>query len=73
MNTQNNSPILEAAEILGGISQLAKACGVSPQAAHKWVNTQVPATRCLQIEGLTGGKVTRYRLRHDLFGDAPGQ
>jgi DNA-binding transcriptional regulator YdaS (Cro superfamily) len=31
----------------------------------------VPADRCLPIERATGGAVTRYDLRPDIFGDAP--
>lgn len=30
-----------------------------------------PAHHCLAIEEATGGKVTRYQLRPDVFGPAP--
>ena len=75
MDTQDNSPIIKAAEILGGIAKLASICKITPQAAHKWVNTQVPANRCIQIEQATNGAVTRYELRPDVFGspDSPDQ
>jgi len=68
MNTLENTPIKKAAEILGGFSELAIACGVTQQATYKWLWKQVPASRCLQIETLTKGKISRYELRPDVFG-----
>jgi DNA-binding transcriptional regulator YdaS (Cro superfamily) len=69
MNIENLTPIEKAAQVVGGISQLAAACEVSPQAVHKWIKTKSPAERCIQIELATEGKVTRYELRPDVFGE----
>lgn len=54
-----------------GISNLAKACDVSPQAVHKWLENGVPAERVLEVEKLTG--ISRHELRPDVFGDPPGK
>lgn len=58
---------LEQAIELCGVSGLAKACGVSPQAVHKWRVNGVPPERVLAIEGATLGRVTRHELRSDLY------
>jgi DNA-binding transcriptional regulator YdaS (Cro superfamily) len=68
METTQQNPVEQAALILGGVDELAKACGVSVQAAYKWINKRAPADRCLQIETLTKQQVTRYDLRPDIFG-----
>ena len=54
-----------ASKILGGNAPLARALGVSPQAVGQWLRDQrtVPPERCVQIETLTEGKVTRRDLR----------
>jgi len=49
-------------------AELAAACGVSYESVRKWRKNGVPADRCLQIEQITEGKVTRADLRPDLFG-----
>jgi DNA-binding transcriptional regulator YdaS (Cro superfamily) len=65
-----NLSISNAVEIVGGKSALATLCGVTPQAVFKWVDkNKAPADRCIQIEKLTKGKVTRYDLRPDVFGN----
>jgi DNA-binding transcriptional regulator YdaS (Cro superfamily) len=68
MENTHINPVEQAASILGGVDELAKACGVSPQAAYKWIKKRAPADRCLEIESLTGHQVTRYDLRPDVFG-----
>lgn len=54
---------------------LAASIGTSPaylwQMASGWRGRRVPAERCLAIEQATGGAVTRYELRPDIFGQAP--
>ena len=56
-----------AAEIVGGQTALAKACGVTVQAVSQWVRgiRPVPVERCADIERVTGGTVTRRDLRPD--------
>ena len=44
---------------------------VTPQAVHNWIVRGVPAERCLAIENATGGAITRYELRPDVFGQPP--
>lgn len=68
MDNINLTPIKKAAEIMGGLSNLAACCGVTPQAVFKWINKRAPADRCIQIETATKGQVTRYELRPDVFG-----
>lgn len=41
---------------------------ITSQAVSQWV--KVPAERCLTIEKESQGKVTRYQLRPDVYGDA---
>lgn len=64
---------LERAVSLCRLAGLAKACGVSPQAVHKWLRSGIPAERVLDVERATvpqeGGapRVTRHELRPDLY------
>ncbi|MDE2441084.1 MAG: helix-turn-helix domain-containing protein [Betaproteobacteria bacterium] len=70
METKTNSPISLAVSAVGGMPALAKGCGVSVQAVHKWIKLgRPPAERCIEIELLTGGRISRYRLRPDVFGE----
>lgn len=46
----------------GGRSGLAKRLGVTPSAIGNWKKRGVPVEHCLEIEILTGGKVTRKQL-----------
>lgn len=48
-----------------GVAKLAEECGVSPQAAHKWLKKQIPAERVLEIERLVG--VAREAIRPDIY------
>ncbi|MDY7578161.1 helix-turn-helix domain-containing protein [Herbaspirillum sp. RTI4] len=62
--------ILKACRLVGGQSKLAKALGISPQAVQQWVSRQfAPACRCRAIETATLGRVSRFELRPDIFGD----
>ena len=51
--------------------EFAARLGVSQGLVHQWVKgrTRITAERCIQIERVTGGAVTRHILRPDLFGD----
>lgn len=55
----------EAISLLGGLSAFSKKIGVKPPTAHGWLNKdeEVPIKRCVQIEKLTNGAVTRKDLR----------
>lgn len=63
------SALGRAIESAGGVAALARALGVTSQAISQW--DKVPANRVLQVEILTHGKVSRYALRPDIFGDHP--
>lgn len=68
------NPIRRALQAVGGKqSELASRISVTPQALNQWVNgvRPVPAERCIAIEQATGGAVTRYELRPDVFGAGP--
>lgn len=63
-----NKQLLKACKIVGSQEKLAKELGVSRQAVQQWCQTKLPATRVRAVERLTGGLVTRYKLRPDVFG-----
>lgn len=71
---ESSSPIQRAIEIVGP-AELARAIGVKPQfvTALGKGERPVPPGRCLAIEEATGGRVTRYELRPDVFGAPPGR
>ena len=50
----------------GGVTALARAINVTPQAISQW--DRVPAERAIAVEQATKGKVTRQELRPDVFG-----
>lgn len=66
----NTKPITKAVDVAGGQSALAKAINVAPPVVWQWLKglRPVPAHHCIPIEDATGGKVTRYDLRPDVFG-----
>jgi DNA-binding transcriptional regulator YdaS (Cro superfamily) len=55
--------LVEAINISGSITALAKKLGISPQAITLW--KRIPSNRLLQIEEVTG--IPRERLRPDLY------
>jgi DNA-binding transcriptional regulator YdaS (Cro superfamily) len=73
MNTKPERKALTQAlmEKAGGPAAVGRLFNppITCQAVSQWV--QVPAERCVAIEAATGGKVTRYELRPDIFGGAP--
>lgn len=64
----------KAVELAGGQSSLAKAIGVKQQHVWNWLNRdgKPAAEHVLGIEKATEGRVTRYDLRPDVFGQPPG-
>lgn len=73
-----------AVKIAGGQVALAAAIRarmtdskVTQAFVHKWLNSKSqrgrvpPAEYCRAIEAATGGQITRYDLRPDVFGDNP--
>jgi transcriptional repressor of cell division inhibition gene dicB len=72
----SKSAIDRAFELLGGPSAVARLFPdengkpLTPWAVSKW-RRRVPAERVLRIEELTEGKVSRYELRPDIYGESP--
>ncbi len=56
----------KAAKNVGGFSELARLLGMSRQAVYKWLETKVPAERCVDVEQVS--RVSRRKLRPDVFG-----
>lgn len=66
------NPLDRAIEAAGGVGNLADAIGLKSNVVSNWrLRKQVPAERCIAIEQATGGAVTRYDLRPDVFGAGP--
>lgn len=62
----------KAIESAGGVGKLASAIDTTQNVVSNWrLRGQVPANRCASIESATGGAVTRYDLRPDVFGAPP--
>jgi DNA-binding transcriptional regulator YdaS (Cro superfamily) len=49
---------------------IARLLGITPSAVSRW-NGVVPVRRAIEIEALTGGRITRYDIRPDHFGPSP--
>lgn len=63
----------KAREAVGGKDvDIARLLNISPAAVSRWGGI-VPAARAIEIEKLTGGKVTRHDIRPDYFGPARRQ
>jgi DNA-binding transcriptional regulator YdaS (Cro superfamily) len=69
------TPIQAAVENIGSQGATAQAIGVTQPLVWQWCNGKRPvaAHHCVAIEQATGGEVTRYDLRPDVFGEAPAQ
>lgn len=68
----NRTPLDKATEHVGSQQALAAALGIKSPSITEWRQRgRVPAERCIAIEQATGGAVTRYDLRPDVFGAAP--
>lgn len=65
--------VKRAAKIVGGQAALARALGIYPVNVANWITSDpkrhrpVPPAKCVAIEQLTNGKVTRKHLRPDDF------
>lgn len=65
--------LIEAIKAAGSQGKLAALIGKQQGHIGKWLHRdkKVPAESCVPIEMATGGKVTRYDLRPDVFGEKP--
>lgn len=63
----SNKAVKRAANLAGNQSKLAASLQVKPQTVSEWARSRrdVPEKRCIQIETITKGKVTRKMLRKD--------
>lgn len=69
-NTSEFRPIRQACELLGSSTNLAKELGVTTVTVTQWAlkRRPVPIIRCVEIEEVTNGAVTRKQLRpYDWF------
>jgi DNA-binding transcriptional regulator YdaS (Cro superfamily) len=66
-NKRTHTGIEAAAKQLGTQAALARALGVSPVTVHQWLvqDRPIPPAKCVAIEQITEGKVTRKHLRRD--------
>jgi DNA-binding transcriptional regulator YdaS (Cro superfamily) len=63
----------EAIDILGGQSAFARAIGVKQGHVYYWVNKKgcIPAEYAIPAEVATNSRVTRYKLRPDIYPPHP--
>jgi len=67
-HTNEEIPIRQAGQAVGGLSALARLLGVAPPTVSQWASgvRPIPAERCPAIEKATGGAVTCEELRPDV-------
>lgn len=59
-------PLSQAIKLVGGVTRLALAVGVSASAPSMWkARGRIPIEHCAAIERATNGAVTRRDLRPD--------
>ena len=58
----------QAIKLLGGPRKVSVRYDLSVQAVYKW--SKIPVDRVLEIEEATGGQVTRYEMRPDIYGES---
>jgi DNA-binding transcriptional regulator YdaS (Cro superfamily) len=65
-------PIDRALELFKTQTAMAEAIGATGPFVSQWMNGKRPVSPkyCLRIEKVTGGAVTRYELRPDIFGES---
>lgn len=51
-------------------TRIAEICGVPRQSLRFW--TRIPSEYCRKLELASGGAVTRYQMRPEVFGPGPG-
>lgn len=64
------NPVRAAVALLGGLAPTARHFRITPQAVFKWtVRGVVPPTRCIELERLTEGRISRRDLNPSVFAD----
>ncbi|MBB6306256.1 transcriptional regulator [Xanthobacter tagetidis] len=64
---EKHPALIRAIDVIGTAGDLAAKIGITPQALSQW--KQVPATRVLDVERITG--IPRQELRPDIYGPQP--
>ena len=68
----SHDALSRAIEAVGSQQALADALNIKSPSISGWRQAgRVPVERCAEIETATGGRVTRYDLRPDVFGPLP--
>lgn len=67
------SAIVRVVQIVGSQRRLADLLGVKAPTVSQWIKgrRQVPVLRCLEIERITRGEVSREDLRPDIRWEPP--
>lgn len=60
-------PLEKVTKLLGSQKMIAKVLGISQQAVSDWRSNAIPGRHVIALEKATGGKITRYELRPDLY------
>jgi DNA-binding transcriptional regulator YdaS (Cro superfamily) len=70
-----NQALKKAVTLVGGQTALARLIGTKQQNVWQWLyDTGKPMSEhCIAIERATYGRITRYELRPDVFGEPPGR
>jgi DNA-binding transcriptional regulator YdaS (Cro superfamily) len=72
MQKEPETPFEWACYWAGGQAALGRKIGRKQQTVWNWAKRGVPpADQCPAIEAAVDGKVTRYELRPDVFGNPP--
>lgn len=70
--TRTKELLKDAVKVVGSQTKLAQALGISQQGVSYIINhaSTVPAEIAVGIDRLTNGKISKFDLRPDIFGDA---
>lgn len=67
IDAQEKDALLSAIKIIGSQSVLARKLGIKQQTVFVWTKTGLPPRRVLQVEQLTGGKISRHDLKPSIY------
>lgn len=57
----------ECIQRLGGVSAVAKICGVKPPSVSGWIQRgRIPVARCIELEIASGKKISCEDMRPDI-------
>jgi len=67
----DTNALQKACDLVGGQAALGRKIGRKQSTVWNWLKRGIPSDECPAIEAATEGKVTRYELRPDIFGQPP--